>query len=1007
MKIIVLLPLLLSTLLAGSIQGLISDEDTGVPLQGINVTLYSFDEIAGFWSWTDSTSTNASGAYTFTDVADGEYRVSFADGDEIYLTETWYDDAGTPFDWPPRGQSVIITGSSVYTLDAELEKGFTIAGSVTLSPSNAQVSRGINIYKFVDEFGGYWSFVGSTFYTDTSGNYTSPPLSSGRYKVEFSTPGYVKEIWDDQRGGVWETGAEIIVSDSDVSGINATLHLGGAISGSVTDLSGNPLSGIRVDVYENRGGSWWQYNGIDTTSDGHYVLDGLPAGSFRVRFSDQGGPFIDEVWDDQIGDVFSEGATIELDIGQSISDVNAELELGGSLSGELTDRAGEPIPFLNVNLYRLNEGTWEWAGGSETDENGAYVVQGLPSGTYRVQLNDYSNNVFVGHTYGDISANWVGAGGQDLAIIAGQQTTLAVYTMPEWATLTGTITAADGGAPVGNIRVHLVDGVTYNPQNFYYNALTDSSGNFTLNFVRPGIYRMLARNEETSMNVLSEWYPDTLFVPGLGSVPVPPETTPLTVSSGAVLNDINFELDTGSVVEGEVFSQGGLKLEGVELVYSSRESGYEFQLVTDMEGRYRADKVIPGVYDRKTVATGFQDEWYNGAKHKDQATPYVIPPASLLEEDIELEPGQSPAYVTVLSDPAGADVFFNYHPTGEVTPVTLDVGEIEGLNVASHVITVWKSGSPRPSPQTVPAVEAETVDMMFDLTGSATGSLSIDSSPQGATVYVDMADTPEGLTPITVSNLAPGSHVVLLKREGSLLPRPVVARVEADATTSVSLPLTPLGEPGLEVTATSQPDGMDVFVDYLPTGEVTDVMIGILDPASHSGSGWHSASHTVILSHPEWGVGAPRYVSDENLFIHQNASFEEATDEDNNGLPDQWEEAYDFANQAPADQQGAEDDADGDGVSNGDELKMGTNPLSAASKVEAKELTVEKEGNTDKVTMSFQTVPGRSYVVQTTSELGASWINISGVVRATSTTTTFVIMLPPDTVPKFYRLLIL
>jgi hypothetical protein len=48
--------------------------------------------------------------------------------------------------------------------------------------------------------------------------------------------------------------------------------------------------------------------------------------------------------------------------------------------------------------------------------------------------------------------------------------------------------------------------------------------------------------------------------------------------------------------------------------------------------------------------------------------------------------------------------------------------------------------------------------------GTGTGTLSVTSSPAGATVYID--DTLRGASPVTISNLPAGSHMLRLEREG-------------------------------------------------------------------------------------------------------------------------------------------------------------------------------------------------------------------------------------------------
>ena len=126
--------------------------------------------------------------------------------------------------------------------------------------------------------------------------------------------------------------------------------------------------------------------------------------------------------------------------------------------------------------------------------------------------------------------------------------------------------------------------------------------------------------------------------------------------------------------------------------------------------------------------------------------------------------------------------------------------------------------------------------------------VTIDTTPSGASVYVDYADASLGVTPLTVSNLAAASHTILLKKDSYLQPMPVVVNVRKDETNSVAVPLNLMGAgTNLMVQVESSPSNMPVYVDYLPTAHVTAATLDYLDAASHAGSGWHSASHTIML----------------------------------------------------------------------------------------------------------------------------------------------------------------
>lgn len=59
--------------------------------------------------------------------------------------------------------------------------------------------------------------------------------------------------------------------------------------------------------------------------------------------------------------------------------------VAGSISGTVTDNAGNPLQNVSVNLYNKSGNNWANAGNTQTDDEGNYNFSGLPSGDYRVK----------------------------------------------------------------------------------------------------------------------------------------------------------------------------------------------------------------------------------------------------------------------------------------------------------------------------------------------------------------------------------------------------------------------------------------------------------------------------------------------------------------------------------------------------------------------------------------------------------------------------------------------
>src|SRR6266446_1759093 len=97
-------------------------------------------------------------------------------------------------------------------------------------------------------------------------------------------------------------------------------------------------------------------------------------------------------------------------------------------------------------------------------------------------------------------------------------------------------------------------------------------------------------------------------------------------------------------------------------------------------------------------------------------------------------------------------------------------------------------------------------------------------------------------------------------------------------------------------------------------------------------------------------------------------------------------------------------DDDGDGVSNGAELGAGTNPFLGSSTFKLTSMTTDATS----VSLTFPTVPGKSYVAQSNSSItnAASWTNLVPAVQVVGDGTPKTLVAPAAATTTYYRVLV-
>jgi Carboxypeptidase regulatory-like domain len=227
--------------------------------------------------------------------------------------------------------------------------------------------------------------------TGAGGDYTISELPAGEYDVEFAVPlesslNYITQYYKDKPS--FAEAQPVPVGVGATSGIDAEMQEGGSIKGTVTEFTESkdtiPLGNIEVTAYET-GETKFPVGSAITDARGEYTIAGLASGNYKVEFSvanESGLNFVTQYFKDKTS--LATANPVPVVQGEMIEGINAELRVGGEISGTVTD-AWTRAPVSNVYVFAVGSGE-TIAGLALTDENGQYTMLGLASGVYRIEF---------------------------------------------------------------------------------------------------------------------------------------------------------------------------------------------------------------------------------------------------------------------------------------------------------------------------------------------------------------------------------------------------------------------------------------------------------------------------------------------------------------------------------------------------------------------------------------------------------------------------------------------
>jgi hypothetical protein len=263
----------------GTIMGSVREADWAKAIPNIEVCAYDIEQEELFGECTKS---NSAGWYELRGLSGGEYLVEFSSlGPGLEYATQFYDKKPSPL----YAEPVTVTeGKFTSGIEGALEKAGDASGKVT-SAETGKPLKGVDAcyYDFAE-------FLVGCEPTNEKGEYKTPPIAYGEYRVLFASPpesglNYAMQFY----GGVASINDSpriTIEAGKLTTGIDAQMASGGSITGDVTDAdSGKGLEGALVCALPGFGEV-----GVCTTTDasGHYTIDGLDAIKYQVLFEAKG-----------------------------------------------------------------------------------------------------------------------------------------------------------------------------------------------------------------------------------------------------------------------------------------------------------------------------------------------------------------------------------------------------------------------------------------------------------------------------------------------------------------------------------------------------------------------------------------------------------------------------------------------------------------------------------------------------------------------------------------------
>ena len=411
--------------------------------------------------------------------------------------------------------------------------------------------------------------------TGKKGAYTAPKLPAGTYLMAFfaqcgNTGNWLFQIYKNIYNPL-KNPTPIHVKAGGTTHISTVMKEGGEISGTVAGSGGRKLSNICVYPLTTSPAGLLVFNAVSRR--GVYHIRSVAPGSYQIGFAPcQYSTWAPTLWPDTQNQ--NVAPYIRVSGARRIANIDEVMHAGGVITGTVTADTPAATPLAGMCVFVGENGGLFDSGTVATSATGTYEVYGLAQGSYSVQFFPGCNS----------NANYVGVSyPTNVSVIGGTTTSGINGALPVGAKISGTVTSAATGQPLGGICV----GVNSEDGNGGL-ATTNASGVYSIDQLPVDTYQVqFSGGCGSTGSYAPQGYDNTNILE--------PQNIDVTVA-GQEVTGIDAAMQPGPIIAGKVTDTSGRRLSGI-CAFAGTTSGILYSVAETHLGRYELPDLAPGVYE--------------------------------------------------------------------------------------------------------------------------------------------------------------------------------------------------------------------------------------------------------------------------------------------------------------------------------------------------------------------------------------------------------------------------